>query len=188
MQGMKRQMRRWHAGQRYRGEGGGGGGEGGVGGRGNGLQEVWEAAASIPGLLVCPVTNSCPYPSVPGSFSQREVLACSYKRVHLFNSMLVQFGSDDSIVCPICPKIESQTRIIGKLVILIKCPENCQYIILPLPSFSNIIDTTKNSSTPKIPLKSRFFKSENSIFCLFSYIFWPFWSIICPFWPIFNLI
>ena len=46
-----------------------GGGEGGVGGRGNGLQEVGEAAASIPGLPVCPVTNSCPYPSVPGSFS-----------------------------------------------------------------------------------------------------------------------
>ena len=73
-----------------------GGGEGGVGGRGNGLQEVGEAAASIPGLPVCPVTNSCPYPSVPGSFSQREVLACSYKLVHLFNSMLVQFGSGDS--------------------------------------------------------------------------------------------
>ena len=107
------------------------GGEGGVGGRGNGLQEVGEAAASIPGLPVCPVTNSCPYPSVPGSFSQREVLASSYKLVHLFNSMLVQFGSEDSIVCPICPKIESQTRIIGKLLILIKCPENCQHIILP---------------------------------------------------------
>ena len=129
--------RRWHAGQRSRGEGGGGGG--GVGGRGNGLQEVGEAAASIPGLPVCPVTNSCPYPSVPGSFSQREVLASSYKLVHLFNSMLVQFGSDDSIVCPICPKIESQTRIIGKLVILIKCPENCQHIILPQPSFTNPI-------------------------------------------------
>ena len=100
MQGMQRQRRRWHAGQRSRGEGGGGGegygGEGGVGGRGNGLQEVGEAAASIPGLPVCPVTNSCPYPSVPGSFSQREVLASSYKLVHLFNSMLVQFGSDDS--------------------------------------------------------------------------------------------
>ena len=152
MQGMQRQKRRWHAGQRSRGEGVGGGGggyggEGGVGGRGNGLQEVGEAAASIPGLPVCPVTNSCPYPSVPGSFSQRELLVCSYKLVHLFNSMLVQFGSEDSIVCPICPKIESQTRIIGKLVILIKCPANCQHIILPQPSFSNPIDTIKNSST-----------------------------------------
>ena len=28
----------------------------------------------------------------------------------------------------------------------------------------------------KIPLKSRYFRSENSIFCLFSYIFSPFWS------------
>ena len=89
--GKMKMRRRWHAGQSSRGEGGGG-----VGGRGNGLQEVGEAAASIPGLPVCPVTNSCPYPSVPGSFSQREVLACSYKLVHLFNSMLVQFGSGDS--------------------------------------------------------------------------------------------
>ena len=90
--GKMKMRRRWHAGQRSRGEGGGGGGEGGgggIGGRGNGLQEVGEAAASIPGLPVCPVTNSCPYPSVPGSFSQREVLACSNKLVHLFNSMLV---------------------------------------------------------------------------------------------------
>ena len=90
MQGMQRQRRRWHAGQRSSGEGEGGGrgvgygggGGGGVGGRGNGLQEVGEAAASIPGLPVCPVTNSCPYPSVPGSFSQREgagmlVLTCT---------------------------------------------------------------------------------------------------------------
>ena len=83
--GKMKMRRRWHAGQRSRGEGGGGGGEGGgggVGGRGNGLQEVGEAAASIPGLPVCPVTNSCPYPSVPGSFSLREgagmlVLTCT---------------------------------------------------------------------------------------------------------------
>ena len=40
----------------------------------------------------------------------------------------------------------------------------------------------------KIPLKSRYFRFENSIFCLFSCIFSPFWSIIWPFWPIFNLI
>ena len=91
------------------------------------------------GAARLPVTNSCPsYPSVPGSFSQREVLASSYKLVHLFNSML---GSGDSIaiVFPICPKITSQTKIIGKLVILIKNPENCQHIILPQPSFTNPI-------------------------------------------------
>ena len=40
----------------------------------------------------------------------------------------------------------------------------------------------------KIPLKSRYFRFENSIFCFFSCIFSPFWSIIWPFWPIFNLI
>ena len=33
----------------------------------------------------------------------------------------------------------------------------------------------------KIPLKSRYFRFENSIFCLFSCIFSPFWSIIWPF-------
>ena len=40
----------------------------------------------------------------------------------------------------------------------------------------------------KIPLKSRFLRSKNSIFCPFSYILSPFWSIIWPFWSIFNLI
>ena len=40
----------------------------------------------------------------------------------------------------------------------------------------------------KILLKSSFFWSKNSIFCLFSCIFSPFWTIIWSFWPIFNLI
>ena len=40
----------------------------------------------------------------------------------------------------------------------------------------------------KIPLKRRYFRSENPIFCLFSYICSPFWSIIWSFWSIFNLI
>ena len=39
----------------------------------------------------------------------------------------------------------------------------------------------------KIPLESRYFGLENSIICLISYIFSPFWSIIWPFCPIFNL-
>ena len=40
----------------------------------------------------------------------------------------------------------------------------------------------------KIPLKSRYFRSQNCKFCLFSFIFSAFWSNIWPFWSIFKLI
>ena len=40
----------------------------------------------------------------------------------------------------------------------------------------------------KIQLKSRYFRSENSNFCLISYMFSTFWAIIWPFLPIFNFI
>ena len=40
----------------------------------------------------------------------------------------------------------------------------------------------------KMLLKSRHFRSKNTIFCLFSYLFSPFRSIIWPFWSFFNLI
>ena len=36
--------------------------------------------------------------------------------------------------------------------------------------------------------KNLLFRSNNSILCLFLCIFSPFWTIIWPFWPIFNLI
>ena len=42
---------------------------------------------------------------------------------------------------------------------------------------------------PPIPLKSRFFRSENAIFCLFSFIFSPFWllyGLFGPFLTLFN--
>ena len=35
--------------------------------------------------------------------------------------------------------------------------------------------------------KNLLFRSKNSIFCLILCIFSPFWTIIWPFWPIFNL-
>ena len=87
MQGMQRQRRRWHAGQRSRGEGGGEGegygGEGGVGGRGNGLQEVGEAAASIPGLPVCPVGHQLlPLPISARQFFPKR--RCWYARINLY--------------------------------------------------------------------------------------------------------
>ena len=43
------------------------------------------------------------------------------------------------------------------------------------------------NSLGKIPQKSRYFRSKNSIFCHFSYIFSPSWSIIWPLRSIFNL-
>ena len=135
----RRRRRSWGQGQWLAGGGGG--------------CSINTGAARLPGRSPTPaLTHQC-----QAVFPKEKCWHARIKLVHLFNSRLVKFGSDDPIVCPICPKIESQTRIIGKLVILIKCPENCQHIILPLPSFSNIIDTTKNSFPPKIPLESRFF-------------------------------
>ena len=45
-----------------------------------------------------------------------------------------------------------------------------------------------NSPIPlgKTSLKSRLFRSKNSIFCLFSYLFSPFRSMIWPFFPHYN--
>ena len=58
----------------------------------------------------------------------------------------------------------------------------------PLSFFEYNDCPLRGGGGPQIPLKSRYFRSKNSIFCLFLCIFSSFWTIIWPLWPIFNLI